>query len=300
MLIALVVVWGSAFAAVKLAVESTPPVWVASTRIWIAVATLGAMMLAQGERLPRLTPRPDATWGWYAGVGVLGTLAPFFLFAFASESLPSAVVAIINGATPMFTALLAHLFIASERLTPRRAAGVALGFVGVAVLIGPAALAAFGPGAAIAAQLAAVLGAVGYAVGGVMTRSARPVPAVVGAFMFCACAGIAAVPASLLASGGSAPAWPGWPAALAILFLGVGPTGVASVGWVWLIKRRGPLFAAMATYLSPVWATLVGVALLGERPGWTAYAALGLILAGVLIASRPARAVVSSDAAKTH
>lgn len=289
-LAALVVVWGSAFAVLKGAVAVWPPAWVVVGRLWFGAATLLALMLALRERTPPLRPRPDPVWSWYAGVGILGTAVPFLLFAFASTALPSAVVAICSGATPVFTALLAHALVAGERLTRQRALGVALGFAGIATLVGPGVLAAVGPQVASSvgafALIGGLLGAIGYASGGILTRRAPEVAATTGAFIFCLAGALFATPLALLQAG--PPDWPGWPTALGVLFLGVGPTGVASAGWVWLVKRRGPVFGSLATYLSPVWATLVGVALLGERPGWTAYAALGLILAGVAVASRAA------------
>jgi drug/metabolite transporter (DMT)-like permease len=67
--------------------------------------------------------------------------------------------------------------------------------------------------------------------------------------------------------------------------LGVAPTALGTIGYVWLIRRRGALFTSFTTYLSPVWAVLLGVALLGERPGWAEYLALALILIGVGIAN---------------
>lgn len=292
MLAALVATWGSAFAALKTAVEAWPPVWVVTGRLWIGALTLAIVMGLWRQRPPRLRPRPDPSWWWYAGVGVLGTAAPFLLFAFASTELPSAVVAIVSGSTPVFTALLAHLFIGAERLTQANSLGVAFGFVGIVTLVGPGALAGLAPGSAAAAVPialgAALIGAVGYGVGAVMTRGAPPVAATTGAFMFCFAGAVAVLPLALLQAG--APEWPGWSVALSVLFLGVGPTGLASAGWVWLVQRRGALFGSMATYLSPVWATLLGVAVLGERPGWTAYLALALILAGVAAASRTPRA----------
>jgi drug/metabolite transporter (DMT)-like permease len=295
-LFVLVVVWGSAFAALKTAVGALEPVWVVAGRLWVGALTLGAVMVWRRERAPALWPRPDIRWAWYAGVGVIGTALPFLLFAFASTRLPSAVVAICSGATPVFTALLAHLFVRTDRLTGRKAVGVGLGFIGIVMLVGPSLGAVLqsgaGGGGATLALLGGLLGGIGYAVGSILTRQSPPVAATTGAFVFCLTGALTATPLALIQAG--APHWPGAAPFNAILFLGVGPTGLASAGWVWLVHRRGPVFGSFATYLSPVWATLVGVALLGERPGWTAYAALALILAGVANASRPPRSVTAS------
>ena len=63
------------------------------------------------------------------------------------------------------------------------------------------------------------------------------------------------------------------------------PTALATIGYVDLIQRRGPLFLSMAIYMAPLWATAVGVIFLAERPSWTAFVALALILGGVALAT---------------
>ena len=79
----------------------------------------------------------------------------------------------------------------------------------------------------------------------------------------------------------------GW---VSILYLGIFPTALASIGYVYLVRRRGALFTAFATYLAPVWATIIGITIMGERPGANAFVALALILAGVAAANLRPRA----------
>jgi drug/metabolite transporter (DMT)-like permease len=75
------------------------------------------------------------------------------------------------------------------------------------------------------------------------------------------------------------------------VLLGIVPTALGTIGYVWLIRRRGALFTSFSTYLSPVWAILIGVVLLAERPGPTEYLALILILAGVVVANLAGKTV---------
>src|SRR3990167_6421588 len=130
----LVIAWGSAFAALKIAVEYISPVWNAALRLWIAVATLAVALAIQRQKLP---PPSDPAWRFYAVVGMVGMAAPFVLFAYAAQSLPSAVNAMCNGASPIFTAALAHVFVAGDRLDLQRRAGVGLGFAGVGGVSAP-------------------------------------------------------------------------------------------------------------------------------------------------------------------
>ncbi|MEO8113538.1 MAG: EamA family transporter [Phenylobacterium sp.] len=280
----LVVWWGSSFAVLKLATDHIPPLWNTAARLAIAVPVLAVVLAAQGQRLP---PLSHPAWRVYAAIGFIGMAAPFGLFAFSAQRLPSAINAICNGATPIFTGLLAHAFITSDRLTGRKAAGVALGFAGLVVLVAPRLQ--HGMTVEVTALAAALVGALFYATANVLTKQAPPVPSTVGALMMClwgvVFAGTAAIALEPLPT-----AWPPLSSLLAVTALGVVSTALATIGYVFLIHRRGPLFMSMGIYLAPVLATGLGMLALGERPGWSAFAALGLILSGVgLVTLTPRR-----------
>lgn len=281
-LVALVVVWGSAFAGLKIAVEGLHPAWVASMRLSVAAAALFVLMQMRGERTPRFLPRPEAIWPAYGLIGVFGLGTPFLLFSWAATELPSAVLAICNGVSPVFTALFAHAFLAGERLNKRKTVGVGLGLVGFIALVAPE-LDEVGRNLALAAELAALGGAALYAVANVVTKRAPPAPSVSAAFVMCLAGALSTGVAAFIWAG--PPPLPDGRTALMIVALGLLPTALGTIGYIWLIRRRGALFTSFSTYLSPVWAVLIGVALLGERPGPAEYFALALILAGVGIAS---------------
>lgn len=276
-LAALVVAWGSAFAALKIAVHDIPPAWNTVLRMAVATVVLALICAARGERLPALRPRPHPAWAWYAAVGLIGMALPFFLFAYAAQGLPSAVNAICNGSSPLFTAALAHMLLAEERLSWRRGLGVALGFVGLTVLVWPRAVAG---GAVEGLALgAAILGGLMYGISNIIARKAPVVSSTAGALLM-VLTGLGFAIAGALATT-PLPPMPPLKALAAVTGLGVFSTALGSVGYVWLVQRRGPVFMSMSIYLAPLWATALGVALMGERPGWTAFAALGLILLGV-------------------
>ena len=282
-LAALTLSWGSAFAALRIAVHDIHPLWNTAIRLVIATAALGLALLVMRKRLP---PIRDVAWRWYALSGVVGMAIPFALFAFASTQLASAVTAICNGGTPIFVAALAHLF-AGERLTGRRALGVLIGFAGLAVLVGADAIRGFDAGQT-PALLAALGGAALYGVSSVAIRRAPPTPALAGAFMVCATGMLLAVP---LAAGMAAPplhaparAW------MAAVFLGLGPSAISMIAWVWLLARRDAVFASMGTYGAPLVAVAIGMAWLNERPGPEAFVALALVIAGMLTANIGSRA----------
>lgn len=283
----LVIAWGSAFGALKIAVHDISPVWNTVIRLWVATATLAAVCLINRSKPPPLLPRPHPAWGYYAVIGTVGLAAPFFLFAYAAQGIPSAVNAICNGASPIFTTALAFAVLRDEPLGPRQVAGVAVGFVGLVVLVGPRL--SEGAGVEVLALAAALAGAACYAVANIVTRKAPPVASSAGALMMCLLGALASTAVAVLIE----PPMRGWPSVastLAVVALGVFPTALAGIGYVFLVQRQGPVFMSMAIYLAPLWAMVLGVVLMGERPGWPAYAALALILGGVALATtrRPA------------
>lgn len=285
-LAALVVAWGSAFGALKIAVHDISPVWNTVIRLWVASATLAVVCLATRTSLPPLLPRPHPAWGFYLFIGTIGLALPFFLFAYAAKGIPSAVNAICNGASPVFTTALAIAVLRDEPLGPRRVAGVLVGFLGLVVLVAPRL--AQGMGLEALALISALVGAACYAAANVVTRKAPQVPSSAGALMMCLTGAVAATAAAALFEPPMT-AWPSSPSIAAVIALGVFTTALAGIGYVFLVQRQGPVFMSMAIYLAPLWAMALGVLLMGERPGWQAYAALGLILAGVALATTTAR-----------
>ncbi len=284
-LAALVVTWGSAFAALKIVVAEIPPAWTTVIRLWVATVTMLIVMRLRGEALPAFTFGQGSAWRAYALVGGVGMALPFVMFAFAAGRLPSAINAICNGASPLFTALLAQVLLAQDRLSPRGLAGVGLGFVGLVVLVGPR-LQTGGAFEALALA-SAIGGAFCYAVSNIVTRKAPNVTALAGALMMC---GTGAVFATAYAAATTPlPPMPSLKAWTAIFALGIFSSALGSVGYVFLVQRRGPVFMSMSMYMAPMWGTMLGVAVMGERPGWPAYLALALILAGVALTTSPAR-----------
>lgn len=280
----LVALWGSAFAALSVSVTTIHPVWVVALRSWAAmlvIAIASPAMLARGHGRALEACNLKAI-GWFVLIGLAFTTLPVLVFAEASRTEPSAVLAICNGASPVFTALLAHRLLAGERMSMRRGIGVALGFAGLLALLAPDLLA----GKPVHTMVLA--GAIGatllYAAGNIATRKAPHISAGVSSLII---TGSGAVVMTLVAmltvpwpKDASAESW------IAVILLGAGPSGLATLAYVWLIRRSGPMFVSFATYLSPVWATGIGVIFLQEQLEWSMAAALVLILAGVAVANR--------------
>ena len=286
LLLALVVMWGSSFMFNRIAVASLPPLVVVAGRIGIAAIVLIVIVHALGKRLPP----PGRGWWPYLVIAVIGNAVPFYLITWGQQVVESALAGILIAIMPLATIVLAHFLIAGEHLTRQRVAGFIVGFSGILLLMGPDALAGVGgDGLRIVSQLAVLGGALCYALQSVLTRLIIKGDILVAAAATLLIAAVIAVPVAfwldrpwLLAPTASSVA--------AVVWLGVGPTALATVLYFMLIRSAGPTFMSLVNYLSPGVAVMLGLLVLGETPQVYAYIGLALILAGLAFSqSRPAR-----------
>jgi drug/metabolite transporter (DMT)-like permease len=286
MLLALTAMWGSAFLLTKVAVGGMPPGWVVAGRLLLAAALLLPLAAWQGG-LGRTDSR---AWVFLALIALLGNALPFWLIAWGQRGIDSGLSGILMAVMPLAVLGLAHLFVPGEGLTRRRLAGFALGFAGVAVLLGPEALGERAAGADIGApeplraMLAVLGGALCYAVSAILARLRPAQGALPTAALVTLLAALMALPTAVAIDPTPARV-PTWSAVAALIGLGVFSTATAAVVYFRLIASAGPSFAAQLNYLIPPWAVAMGVLFLGESPQPNHLYGLGLILAGVLIAA---------------
>lgn len=286
LLLALVVMWGSSFMFNSIAVASLPPLTVVAGRVGVAALVLVIIVYALGKRLPP----PGRSWLPYAVIAIIGNAVPFYLITWGQQVVESALAGILMAMMPLATIALAHFLIAGEHLTRQRVTGFAIGFLGIVLLMGPAALAGVGGDAVrIVSQLAVLGGALCYALQSVLTRLIIKGDVMVAAAATLLIAAVVVVPVALwldrpwtLAPTGSSVA--------AVVWLGVAPTAIATILYFMLIRSAGPSFMSLVNYLSPGVAVMLGLLVLGETPHPYAYFGLALILAGLAFSqSRPAR-----------
>ena len=275
----LALLWGSAFAFIAIGLDGVPPAGIAFVRLGIAAGLLTAYAYWRGHRLP---PLSDARWPWWVALGFFGNALPFFLIPWAQQELSSGVTGILLAVMPLATVGLAHFF-ADEPMTRMKFAGFLIGFAGVVVLIGPSALAGLG-GPMFIAKLAVLLAALVYAINMILVRRAPQTPPSLSAAGMLITSALWAAPVGLwsLSSSSADMSWTAWSA---VVWLGLGPTAIASVYYMRLIGSAGASFASTVNYLVPVVAVLAGFAL-GETIGWMSLAGLAIILAGIAIARR--------------
>jgi drug/metabolite transporter (DMT)-like permease len=260
MLLVLAAIWGGTFFFNGIAVHDLPSLTLVWLRLAVAALTLLAVLAALGQALPR-APR---LWADFLGMGLLNNIVPFVLIVWGQHRIASGLAAILNATTPLFTVVVAHALTRDERLSPRKAAGVAVGFAGAAAMIGPDALGGLG-GAALA-QLACLGAALCYAFAGIFGRRFRRlgVPPLVTATGQVSASSVILLPLMLLVDRPWTLPMP--PPAIWGAVLGIGVLCTALGYWLYfrILAAAGATNLLLVTFLIPVSAILLGVLVLGE------------------------------------
>jgi drug/metabolite transporter (DMT)-like permease len=211
-------------------------------------------------------------------MGLFNGAAPYTLITWAEIHIDSGLAAILNALMPLFTVLLAHVFTGDERLTRMKIVGIVLGFLGVVALIGPVALK--GLGKDVLAQLAVMAAALCYAVAIIYGRQLRQITPLVSATGQLFCAAFLTLPMILVFDHPWALS-PSFISVAALTCLSLLGTALAYLLYYYLLPRIGSTNLSLVTYLIPITGVFWGSLLLGERLNWSAFLALGLILAGI-------------------
>jgi drug/metabolite transporter (DMT)-like permease len=271
---AMCVMWGIPYLLIKVAVGEVTPV----TLVFLRTAGGALLLVPVAAARGNLRPLVDR-WRWLLAYTVIEIGVPWLLLSYAERRLTSSLTGLIVAAVPLIGALLARLTNAADRIHRRQLAGLALGLVGVAVLLGLD-LSIDDLGAA--GEMAVV--AVCYAVGPVIiARRLSDVPAL----------GVVAASLGLVAIG-YAPAGvlqlPGHMVSgqviASLAALAVVCTALAFITFFALIREVGPVRATVITYVNPAIALALGVSLLHEPLTVGAGLGLALILAGSYLATR--------------
>jgi drug/metabolite transporter (DMT)-like permease len=280
LLVLLGLTWGGSFLGVEKALLGFGPLTIAASRIAIAAAILTVFALAGGQGLPpRGTARGRRIWLHCLGMGVFSNALPFALLAWGQERVSSGFAGITMAVVPLLVLPLAHVFVPGERMTLRKAAGFAVGFCGVVLLVGDGG-GASGGGVGLA-RVACVAASCSYAVGAIVTRLAPPGPTLSFGAAGLLIATAISVPLAVVFEG-----WPGSPpmaAVAGVLYLGVFPTALATIALVYVVQSAGPSFMSLVNYQVPVWAVILGLVVLDEELPAQFLGALGLILAGLAV-----------------
>ncbi|HEV8407094.1 MAG TPA: DMT family transporter [Sphingomicrobium sp.] len=276
-LLFLALVWGGAFFFIGVAVRHVPPLTYVWLRLTIGAAALWAYLMIKGERISL----PRKAWGSILLLALLNNALPFTLFGWSQTHIASGLASILNATTPIWGVVVAHFLTNDERMSPRKFAGVLLGFGGVATMIGPSLLSSLGTGGL--AELACVTAALSYALAAVLARRFRrlgisPLSVTTGQLTAGA---LMMLPFSMFVDRPFIHAMPPLSALAAITALALLCTALGYVLYFRLIDRAGATNALLVTLLVPPVAILLGGLFLGETLAPQDFVGLALIALGL-------------------
>lgn len=292
-LLGLSMIWGSAFGAIKIAVDETGPLSVAAIRSLLAVLAIGGYLCFRPSLLPPLSEWLNKRLIF---VGVTGTLAPFILISWAELHVSSSLAGLLMGSGPLLTVLGGHFVTKDEKLNFKRICAVLIGMCGVILLFADG-LARVGT-SLIWAQLALIAAALCYSSSNLSVKPLAHLPAVIIAGSSFAITTLIALPLALIIEQPvfthiSLAAWG------ALIWLGIVSTALAFSLRYMLIKRAGAGFTSNVGYLIPVMAVLIGWVVLDEQIESVKLVALAFIVISIIITQRAGVTVKTYKGAKT-
>ncbi|MGH7912560.1 MAG: DMT family transporter [Candidatus Dormibacteraceae bacterium] len=269
--------WGVPYLLIKVAVRDLSPVSVVFLRTGIGAVLLLPIAAMRGQLRPLL-----GAWKWVLAYTATEVTVPWLLLTVAEQRLPSSLTGLLVAVVPLVGAVILLLTRTSDRLDVRRAIGLLVGFVGVAVLLG---LDDLHGDLLSLVEMGVVV--VGYAMGPVII--ARKLGGVPATGVIAVSLALTAIIYAPLGVGTMPSHLPSLPVLGAVLGLGVLCTAIAFLVFFGLIAEAGPTSAQIITYVNPAVALALGVLVLGEAFTVADVIGFALILAGLLVATRARR-----------
>ncbi|MGY8906143.1 MAG: DMT family transporter [Pseudomonadales bacterium] len=281
MLITLSLLWGGSFFFVGVAVAELPPLTIVTLRVGLAAITLWIIVLFMGLSLPK---SPNV-WVAFLIMGLLNNVIPFSLIVWGQTHIASGLASVLNATTPLFGVIVVGLLLVDERATAMKLVGVAVGFLGVVMMIGIPSLDSVKQGT-ILAQIAILGAALSYAFASVFGRRFKAMglkPIIIAAGQVTGSTALLA-PVAFYVDGPLALLGPGSPSIIvwaSILTLAVFSTALAYILYFKILASSGATNILLVTLLVPVSAIFLGLLFLNETLQWVNLAGMALIAIGL-------------------
>ncbi len=272
------VLWGGSFFFAKVALVSVPPLTLVFARVSIAAVALGLLLKLLGHQLPA----DRAQWRAFLVLGLINNLIPFSLLFFGQTYIGAGLASIFNALVPVFTVIVALRFARDERLTRGKLVGVALGIIGVTVMIGID-LHNGVDGWTLVAMFSCMAAALSYGFASIYGRrfAAAGIAPLRVAFGQVTASAVMMFPVMLLVDQPWSLPAPTAQTIAAITALGLFSTALAYVIFFRILERGGATNISLVTFLIPVSAILLGVVFLDETLHLNHVGGMLTILAGL-------------------
>ena len=256
LLSALSLIWASAFFNIKIATYSYGPITIACLRILFGA--IPVILLCMYQRIKIEAFSKD--WKWFAAIGFINLVIPFFLIAYGVQKVQSNLAAILMSSTPISATILAHIYTDKEKINFYKIIGILLGFSGIVYLFSDNLLITKDN---FFSALMILLGSTFYVIGGILTLkiSHKKNENVTASILIWGT--IIILPISIIFE----QPWnftPRLDSTLSLIYLGIFPTGIAWLLRFMILKKNGVVFQSQVAFLIPIFGVILGYIFLQE------------------------------------
>ncbi len=279
-------IWASAFFNIKIATYSFGPITIAFFRIFLGAIPVVLLCLFKRIQIEAFSK----DWLWFASIGFINLVIPFFLIAYGVQKVQSNLAAILMATTPLSATILAHFFTDNEKFSWFKSFGILIGFSGIVFLFSDKVLI---NNENIFYALSILLGSTCYVIGGILTLkiSKKKNENVTASILIWG--SIIVFPISMYFE----QPWnlsPSMDSMIALLYLGVFPTGVAWLLRFNILKNNGLVFQSQVAYLIPIFGVILGFIFLNELITSKVIVSLLLVILGIYLVKKSNKIKVSS------
>ena len=283
----LALIWSSAFFNIKIATYSYGPVTIAFLRIFFGTIPVVVLCLYKKIKIEAFSK----DWYWFASIGLINLVIPFFLIAYGVQKVQSNLAAILMASTPLSATLLAHFFTENEKINFTKVLGVLIGFSGIVFL--------FSDNVLINEKnflyaILILMGSTFYVIGGLLTIkiSDKKNENVTASILIWATIFLFPITAYVEQP------WnlnPSTESTISVIYLGVVATGLAWLLRFKILKNNGLVFQAQVAYLIPIFGVILGYVFLKELITSKVLIALIAVIIGIYLVKKSNKANISSE-----
>ena len=270
-------IWGASFLFARIAVLEMPPLTLVFARVAIAAFVLNLFLMLKNNAFEHTT----SLWTNFAMMGVLNNIIPFALIFYGQTEIGAGLAAIVNAMTPIWTIIIANFTTSDETFTRNKLIGIALGFIGVAVLIGSSAFS--GLGASVWGQIAVLGATISYGFAGVFGRRFANVPPIQTARGQLTSSSLIMLPVFLLVDQPWTLDMPSATAIAAVVALAVVCTALAYILFFKILSISGAVNVSLVTFVVPPSAIILGFVVLNEQLELRQIIGMMIILTGLIV-----------------
>jgi len=280
-LVLLALIWASAFFNIKIATYSYGPLTIAFLRIFFGAIPLVLLCYFKNIKIEAFSK----DWHWFASIGIINLVIPFFLIAYGVQKVQSNLAAILMASTPLTAVILSHFFTKNEKINLIKVIGVLVGFSGIVFLFSDEILINENN---FVSALIIFFASTFYVIGGLLTLkiSNKKNENVTASILIWAT--LVLFPICMFIE----QPWnlsPRLDSTISVIYLGIFSTGIAWLLRFYILKNNGLVFQAQVAYLIPIFGVILGFLILNEEITYKVIIALIAVIIGIYIVKKSSK-----------